>query len=119
MRRVLVVESEQLLGKAILCLLAAQEDFDLFGFTPNTRAALIAKINHIHPDVVVVDLASRFAHGLQHLPIYTRTNLCLILVNTEDNWVIIDNKYRVLLTKSADFVRLVHGDQPQAVLEGI
>jgi len=53
------------------------------------------------------------------LPVYIRADLCLILVNTEDNWVSIDDKARVLLTKSADFVRLVHGDQPQAVLEGI
>lgn len=119
MRRVLVVESEQLLGKAILCLLAAEADFDVFGFSSNTYAALIAQIHHIHPDVVIVDLASRFVDVIQRLPFCARASLCLILVNTEDNWVIIDNKSRVLLTKAADLVRIVHGGQPLRVLKGV
>lgn len=119
MQKIIVVESERLLGAAIISLLQRERNVYVMGLTPNTTSSLIDKINHIQPDVVIVDLTSHFVDVIQRLPSCTRANLRLILINTEDNWVFIDNKHRVLIKKYTDLVKLVCLNQEQVKPEKI
>ncbi len=117
MQKIIVVESERLLGAAIISLLQRERNLYIMGLAPNTTSALIEKINHIQPDVVIVDLTSHFADVLQRLPV--RASFRLILINIEDNWVFIDNKHRVLIKKPIDLARLVHSAEEQLTLEKV
>lgn len=117
MPKILVIDPERLLGAALTCLLYQERNLVVLGFTPDTTSALVNQIHHIRPDVVLVDLASHFADALQRLPIYSYTGLHLISVSTEDNWVIIDDKQRVLITKRTDLAELVQNQPGQRWIE--
>lgn len=119
MQKIIVVESERLLGAAIISLLQREPNVYIMGLALNTTSALIDKINHIQPDVVIVDRTSHFVDVLQRLPLCNHTNFRLLLVNTEDNWVFINNKHRVLLKKYSDLARLIYSNEEQLALEKV
>jgi DNA-binding NarL/FixJ family response regulator len=106
-RKILVVEPERLLCAAIVSLLSSEAGLYVIGFTPVTAAVLIEKIAQLHPDVVIIDQASRFIDAIRLVPRQHCAESCLLVVNLYDNWVDILHQQRVLMTRRADLITLI------------
>lgn len=111
MQKIIVVESERLLGAAIISLLYSEDDLDVLGLTPITTSDLIDTIVHLQPDVVIIDQASRFIDAIRLLLAHHCSTLRLIVVNANDNWVSIVHRQRVLITKRGDLASIIHNGQ--------
>ena len=108
MRKVLVVEPEQLLGAALVSLLASEDGLHVLSFTPDTVTELIEKIAQLQLDAVIINRASHFVSAIRLLPAHHASELCLMTVGADDNWVNIEHSQRVLITKRSDLANIIH-----------
>lgn len=57
--RVLILENYGLMGAGLEKLLADEASFEVFGFTRNDEAAVVAEIKRLRPDIIILVLESR------------------------------------------------------------
>ena len=95
-KKILVVQAEQLLGAAIISLLSTECDLNLMGCMADTNAELIERIIHLHPDVLIMAQADQFIEAIHLLLASPGFKLCLIWISIDHNWVHIDNKKQIL-----------------------
>jgi len=109
-KKILVVQTEQLLGAAIVSLLYSEGDLNVMGCMADTAAELIEKIYHLHPDVLIVDQADHFMEEIHYLFASDHFKFHLLIVSRDHNWVQIDNKQQILLTQRTDLANIIrHG----------
>jgi DNA-binding NarL/FixJ family response regulator len=110
-KNILVVQAEQLLGAAIVSLLYGEYDLNVMGCMADTAAELIEKINHLHPDVVIIEQAHHFTEAIHLLSPQHWFKSRLMMVSNDHNWVQLDDKEQILLTKRADLANIIRYDQ--------
>lgn len=116
MKKILVVQAEQLLGAAIISLLSNECDLNLMGCMADTNAELIERIIHLHPDVLIMAQADQFVAVIHQLLAAHHFKARLMTVSTEHNWVDIDNKRQILITARGDLAAIIrHGQTPAPV----
>ena len=111
-----MVEPEQLLGAAVMSLLSREDGLQVLSFTPDTVAELIEKIAQLQLDAVIIDQASHFISAIRLLSAHHSSRLCLMTVNANNNWVNIEHRQRVLITKPSDLANLIHCNLGQSVV---
>ena len=111
MKKILVVQAEHLLGAAIVSLLCGEYDLTVMGCMADTAAELIEKINHLHPDVIIMEQTHHFTEAIHLLAPQYCFKLRLMMVSTDHNWVQLDNKQQILITKPADLANIIRYDQ--------
>lgn len=113
-KKILVVEAEQLLGASIVSLLSSESDLNVFGCTPDTPAELVDKIIRLQPNVVIIDHATHFIPLIHLLSAQHCCHFRLMLVSIDHDWVDIDNKQQILITKRADLANIIRHGQWQS-----
>lgn len=87
-RKVLVIDNNQLLSACIKSLLANEAELHVITISPENEAALIHKIWHLKPDVVILDEDSPLTSPMRLLSrLENYPKLRLIIVNAYNNWV--------------------------------
>ena len=106
MRRVLVIENQQLLGAAIEILLRREVDLQVVGATPENEGALLQAVRCSHADVIVLDEfttdSTRLLALLEHHP-----GLRIVLVSALDGLVHTYEARQAMVTQATELVALI------------
>jgi hypothetical protein len=89
---ILVLDSERVLGAAILCALQAEGDLAVFGFSPTSAWELCEKLRCSGVDTLVLDSAAEVAPEVQrNIGLFCNGgDLRVIVVDADDNLVSVD-----------------------------
>lgn len=120
MRNILVLNNEELLGAAIASLLQAEEDLELFGFTPTSSADLINTLHKsLRLDVLILDSSMIATNDLREFlaQLSTRLGTCVIVVDTTANLININNIYDISISQPQDLVEIVRCDLSRLMTE--
>ncbi len=106
MRRVLVIENQQLLGAGIENLLRREVDLNVLGITPKDEKTLLDTMHRYRPDVVVLDEASTDATRLSAL-LQDSPELLLVVVSADDHLVRLYESRNVTIVEAAELADLI------------
>lgn len=92
MQTILVLDSERVLGAAILCALQAEGDLTVSGFTPTSALELCEKLRSSSVDTLILDSAAEVAPEVQRNMRRFRNggDVRVIVVDVDDNLVSVD-----------------------------
>ncbi len=104
-QRVLVSTQEILLGAGIESLILRQNELSLIKMLSTSTSELIAKINRLKPEVVILD-EKMYEASLNDLMacMNERPEMRLVVVSDSDNRIEIYNKRQFWLTQATDLV---------------
>lgn len=92
-RRVLIVDTNLLLGAGVETILKPAADMLVQGDNPPTKAALFQTISSINPQVIIFDEATPLIEETDMLSLLkTYPTLQLVTLSTENDWVKIYSK---------------------------
>jgi DNA-binding NarL/FixJ family response regulator len=106
--RVLLMTQNILLGDALESILSQAINLLVHRILFANADGLLQAANDYQPDVIILEEGIICQNSL-FLPSQWEDNgrLCIILVNPEINQIHIHNKFRVSLTRAADFIALI------------
>ncbi|MFN8443241.1 MAG: hypothetical protein U0175_20870 [Caldilineaceae bacterium] len=116
MRNILVLNNEAVLGAAIASLLQAEEDLELFGFTPSSPADLIDTLGRSgYLDVLILDNTVLTTNDVRRFLTQLNAQLgtCVIVVDTSNNLVTVNNIYDISIRQPEDLIEIVRHDLPR------
>ena len=92
MQTILVLDSERVLGAAILCALQAEGDLAVSGFTPTSALELCEKLRCSSVDTLILDSAAEVAPEVQRnfRRFCNGDGLRVIVMDVDDNLVSVD-----------------------------
>lgn len=105
---ILARTDELLLGSIVEDLLIQGDDLELTEIIGKSKNEVIDAIDRLHPDVLVLcrkthdTITSNFMQLLQDYP-----DLLIITVSTDDNYMHIYGKQKVLITQSSDILSVI------------
>lgn len=108
MRRVLIMDSETLLGASVQSYLAREADLEVIGISAGDQSLLAEQIERWRPDVVILGDPG---HQLEptHLLAQFRgcSRLRVVVLSADDNQVHIYCQQKVLMTCAADLLHII------------
>lgn len=118
MQRVLIVESELLLGAGVESILAGHTGLDVAGISPCDQAVLVEEIRVFRPDIVVMDVVTRFASATNLLALLEDCpKLRVLVMSVDDNRICVYDKREVLVTQVRDLLDIICESQNSAEAE--
>ncbi|MFN8456772.1 MAG: hypothetical protein U0401_19250 [Anaerolineae bacterium] len=106
--QVLIVENKLLLGGGIERLLAGESHLNIVGITPSDETSLIDMINHLQPDVIILDQATPLTNSVRLLTClkdYPRVRL--VGVSADDNLVQVHDKQQIQVSEATDLAAII------------
>lgn len=105
---ILASKDELLLGSIVEELLTRSNDLELIEIMGKSPAELIAAIEQNQPEVIVLCHATHDTIPADYLGILQRfPELLIITVSTDDNYMHIYGKQKVLMTQSSDLLSVI------------
>ena len=109
MQTILVLDSERVLGAAILCVLQAEGDLTVSGFSPTSAWELCEKLRCSSVDTLILDSAAEVAPEVQRNMRRFRNGggLRVIVVDVDDNLVSVDGLPGVPINGMYELVKII------------
>lgn len=113
MQKILIVHDEQLLSAAIVTLLCAESDLDVYNFPADRTTKLVEKIGQICPDVVILGHTPLLAEYIQSLlPVLGGCpDLRLIVISANHNWLNIYSTHQINVRRPSDLINAIRCSQ--------
>lgn len=108
--KILVINEQQLLGAAIINLLRTEPSWETIGFTPECVADLIAKVQEVQPDIIILDHVTLWPDVVYQLLSQPQNfhNFSLMTISTDSNWISVYNIQLLLIKQPNDLATIVH-----------
>lgn len=108
--KILVINEQQLLGAAIINLLRTEPSWEATGFTPECVADLIAKVQEVQPDIIILDQVTLWPDVVCQLLSQPQNfhNFSLMTISTDSNWISVYNSQLLLIKQPNDLATIVH-----------
>jgi DNA-binding NarL/FixJ family response regulator len=108
-KRILIVGDKLLLGAGVEYLLSREDGLDLVGIDPCDELTLGEIIEHVQPQVVVVDEAMSQANSLDLLSLLKKPlNFKLMVVSADSDLIEVYERQQFLVTQPADLIHIMH-----------
>ena len=105
---ILACTDELLLGSIVEDLLTQSDGLELTEIIGKSRAELITAIENTHPEVLVLCHKTHDTMPTDYMEILQRfPALLIVTVSTDDNYMHIYGKKKVLMTQSSDLLSVI------------
>lgn len=113
-QRILLVHNNDLLGSGIAQLLIHEANLDVFGIVPDNEPQLLRAIERYQPDVIILNETCHVTRSTRLLTfLKNHPWVLLIEVTPRTNRIRLQNKYQVLISKTADLLAAIKTPQIQ------
>ena len=105
---ILVSKEELLLGSIVEELLTHNDTLDLTEIRETSQKELFDALEQIHPEVLIICHKTHYTLPIEYLQILQRfPDLLIITISSDDNYMHIYNKQKVLMRQSSDLLSVI------------
>lgn len=107
-KKIVVLESDQLINAGVLSFLAAQDSFDVTGLESSDPEQVYREIESFQPDVVIIDQSSQSISVSQLMAHFENIpHIRTIVLSVDNNQIQICDKRQIQIEKLSDFIAVL------------